>query len=302
MHTILPDHGSIFVHVDWHASHYVRVLMDEIYGRENFINEIVWCFGGGSSSRRYFHRKHDLIFWYAKSDKYTYNPQYRPYTEGTLQRGLTSVKGSRYKLRDEGALMQDWWIDINKILSPTARENYKFPTQKPKELIKRLIASASKPGSLVADFFAGSGTTAEVCNEMDRNWILCDSSNLALQTSLYRLIKNDSPPFIVKTDKNIFEDDNCGELILKKPVIEEKNNDYLIEIGIDSYRPPNIEKDLIGQDFSIYIEFWEIDLDFNGEIFYSHYQVIRNKHRFKEPIALNFMFRTDSKENLKIAV
>jgi len=301
MRQVLAEDGSIFVHVDWHASHYVRVLLDEIFGPENFINEITWCFGGGSNSRKYFHRKHDLIFWYARSSKYTFNPQYRPYTQGTLERGLTTVKGGRYKLNEQGALMQDWWVDINKILSPTARENLKFPTQKPKELIKRLVASASNPGSLVADFFAGSGTMAEVCNELGRNWILSDSSQLALQTSLYRLIKEGSPPFTINMDKNSPAQKDNGELVLKKPVVKETSDSSVaVNIGIEFYWPANIEK-IPAQDFAEYIEFWEIDLDYNDKIFNSHYQIIRKNQRFKEPIALDLMFRS-AKENFKIAI
>lgn len=131
MREFLSDKGSIFVHLDWHAGHYVKVLMDEIFGPEHFINEIVWCYGGGSGSRKHFHRKHDIILWYGRGRNYTFNPQYRSYSTGTLQRGLTRVKGDKYKLHEEGALLQDWWTDINKILSPTAYENLKFPTQKP---------------------------------------------------------------------------------------------------------------------------------------------------------------------------
>jgi site-specific DNA-methyltransferase (adenine-specific) len=302
MRQVLADNGSIFVHVDWHASHYVKVLLDEIFGRDNFINEIVWCFGGGSSSRKHFQRKHDLIFWYARSSEYTFNPQYRPYTAGTVQRGLTKVKGDRYKLNEEGAVMQDWWADINKILSPTARENLKFPTQKPKELIKRIIRSASQSGDLVADFFGGSGTTAEVCNELGRDWILSDSSKLAMQTSLYRLLKSGSPPFAIVAGENNPGKDGRGELVLKEPIFRKiDKNGCLIEIGIESYLPEK-ENRPSSQDFASDIEFWELDLDYNGEIFNSHYQVMREKQRFKDEIALNFLVHIPLQESYNIAV
>ncbi len=303
MRQVLAENGSIFVHVDWHSSHYVKILLDEVFGRDNFINEIVWCFGGGSSSRKHFQRKHDLIFWYARSSEYTFNPQYRPYTSGTVQRGLTNVKGDRYKLNEEGALMQDWWVDINKILSPTARENLKFPTQKPKELIKRILLSASHPGSLVADFFAGSGTTAEVCNELGRTWILSDSSKLALQTTLYRLLRSGSPPFAIITGEQLPEKDEQGKLVLKKPVFRKIDKDRcLIEIGIESYCPQPENMRPSSQDFASDIEFWELDLDFNGEVFHSHYQIMREKQRFKAPIALNLLVHVPAKESYKIAI
>jgi len=303
MREVLKQEGSILVHVDWHASHYVRVLLDEIFGPENFINEIAWCFGGGSSSRRYFHRKHDLIFWYARSPKYTYNPQYRPYTQGTVQRGLTAVKGDRYKLNEEGALMQDWWVDISKILSPTARENLKYPTQKPKELLRRLIVAASPPGGRVADFFAGSGTIAEVCNEMGRSWILGDNSRLALQTSLYRLIRSGSPPFTIARAEHAMLGNASGKMILKKPGrIAVDANTQLITIGIEYFHPAEMDEREAFQNFADYIEFWEIDLDFDGKVFNSHYQVIRPKQRFKEPIALDVTVRATVREEHQIAV
>jgi site-specific DNA-methyltransferase (adenine-specific) len=303
MREVLDLEGSILVHVDWHASHYIRVLLDEIFGPENFINEIAWCFGGGSSSHRYFHRKHDLIFWYARGSKYTYNPQYRPYTQGTMQRGLTNVKGDRYKLNEEGALMQDWWVDINKILSPTARENLKFPTQKPKELLRRLIAAASPPGGRVVDLFAGSGTLAEVCNEMGRNWILADNSKLALQTSLYRLIRSGSPPFTIARAEHSRLENESGALVLKKPGLRAvDDHTLLISIGIEYFQPAVMDERVVSQDFADYIEFWEIDLDFNGTVFNSHYQVIRPRQRFKEPIALDMTVRTVVRDEHKIAV
>ena len=303
MRRVLADTGSIFVHVDWHASHYVRVLLDEIFGRENFINEIVWCFSGGSSSRKYFHRKHDLIFWYAQSSNYVYNPQYRPYTQGTIERGLTSIKGDRYKLHEEGALMQDWWVDINKILSPTAYENLKFPTQKPKDLIRRLVASASKPGDVVADFFSGSGSLAEVCNEMGRYWILSDNSKLALQTCFYRLIRSGSPPFVIMGEKSHSAERDGGELLLMKPIVQivdEKK--ILVNIGIKNFSPANLDKQPIKDDFADYIEFWEIDPNYNGEYFNSRYQVIREKQRYKAAIALNIVFPAAAGNDTKIAV
>lgn len=288
MRQVLAETGSIFVHVDWHASHYVRVLLDEIFGRENFINEIVWCFTGGSSSRKYFHRKHDLIFWYSRSAEYVYNPQYRPYTPGTIERGLTSVKGDRYKLHEEGALMQDWWIDVNKILSPTAYENLKFPTQKPKDLIKRLVLSASQPGDLVADFFSGSGSLAEVCNDTGRNWILSDNSKLALQTCLYRLIRSSSPPFVVKGENDCPASNQPGELELLRPIIQATHKDkLLVSIGIRYFKPAVMDGQTAPRNFADFIEFWEVDPDYHYECFNSQYQIIRKKHRFKESIALD---------------
>jgi len=102
MRELLSEKGSIIVHLDWHAVHYVKVLLDDIFGSENFRNEIAWCYGGGGAAKRTYPKKHDLLLWYTKSDDWTFNRQFRPYTQGTLERGLTAVKGDKYELRKEG--------------------------------------------------------------------------------------------------------------------------------------------------------------------------------------------------------
>jgi site-specific DNA-methyltransferase (adenine-specific) len=271
MKSLLAESGSIFIHLDWHVSHYVKVLCDEIFCPENFINEIVWCYGGGGSTKRYFRRKHDIILWYAKTDQYIFNSQYQPYSPGTIQRGLTRVKGPKYQLNKKGAIMQDWWIDINKILSPTAHENLKYPTQKPLALLRRIIATASKPDSLVADFFAGSGTVGQVCEELNRNWLLCDNNSIAIQTSIYRLLKNQSRPFWLEVPKNLPGE---GRLVIKKPKVQKTSQEYnLVNLGIE-YFSPKYGKDLNTGKFSSYISFWEIDWDYNEQQFNSCLQII----------------------------
>ena len=109
------------------------------------------------------------------------NRQFRPYTQGTLERGLTAVKGDKYVLRKEGAGLDDWWAgrEVQKILSPTAHENLKFNTQKPEGLLKRIIRGHSCPGDLVADFFCGTGTTGAVAEKLGRRWIMADASRLS---------------------------------------------------------------------------------------------------------------------------
>ncbi len=322
MHQVLHKNGSIFVHVDWHVSHYVRILLDEIFGRDNFINEIIWCYSGGGNARKNLQRKHDTIFWYACSQEYTFNPKYRPYTRGTLERGLTAVKGDRYRLSEKGAMLQDWWTDINKILSPTAYENLKYPTQKPKKLLERLISLASNPGDLVADFFGGSATTAELCNQMDRPWILCDNSPLALQTSMSRLIKTNSAPFSVYTGftpgerldlmsevqaSNSLEKHSGpvkGAILeLKKPIIQDNGPDnYWLSLGIDFYQPEILPDNWDAQKFASYIDFWEIDPDYDGQIFKSQYQLLRRNINAKTPVALNVMISVPKEKSYTIAV
>lgn len=288
MKALLDKNGSLFVHLDWHVSHYVKVLLDEIFWPATMVNEIVWCYGGGSGSKRHFHRKHDLILWYAKGADYVFNPQYRPYSPGTVQRGLTKVKGDRYQLHAKGALMQDWWTDINKILSPTAHENLKFPTQKPLALLKRIIKAASNPGDLVGDFFAGSATLAQVCEATGRSWVICDDSPIAIETGIKRLIKIPARPFTVES----MEESPCpapGRLALKPPVVNYLNSEeILLHLGIADYEPG---REVEPVAFVYYLDFWEIDLHYDGVCFNSELQVIRADKRLDNKLPLHITAR-----------
>jgi len=198
MRDLLSERGSLMVHVDYRANSHLRLLLDEIFGPKAMINEIAWCYGGGGAPQRYYPRKHDTILWYARGREWTFNRQFRPYTEGTAQRGLTQVKGPRYRLRPEGAGLDDWWHgkEVQKILSPTAYENLKYPTQKPEGLLRRIILGHSNPGDVVADLFCGAGTTLAVAEKCGRRWIGCDSGRRALQVTRKRLLEiPDRAPF-----------------------------------------------------------------------------------------------------------
>jgi len=198
MRELLANDGSIYVHLDWHVGHYVKLVLDEVFGRESFRNEIIWGYGGGGAPRSHYPRKHDTLFWYSKGDSWTFNKQYRPYSEGTLQRGLTAVKGDNYTLSDEGAGLDDWWTDsrVQKILSPTAYENLKYPTQKPISLLERIITGHSNEGDVVADFFSGSGTTAAAAEKLGRRWIAADLGKPSTMITRKRLIDQNVKPFL----------------------------------------------------------------------------------------------------------
>ncbi|HUY01192.1 MAG TPA: site-specific DNA-methyltransferase [Candidatus Deferrimicrobium sp.] len=204
MKDLLAEDGSIIVHLDKHISHYIKLLLDEIFGIDHFINEIIWCYGGGGAPRNYYPQKHDVLFWYSKGKTWTFNKQFRPYTEGTIQRGLTQVKGDKYVLDEKGAGLDDWWAEkeVQKILSPTAYENLKFPTQKPEGLLKRIIFGHSNPNDLVADFFCGSGTTLAVAEKLDRRWIGCDLSKYAIHLTKKRLLEIEKTPDLVQENKS----------------------------------------------------------------------------------------------------
>jgi len=175
-HKVLRKTGSIYLHCDYRASHYLKMVMDEIFEADNFRNEIVWCYAGGGIPKKDFPRKHDTIFRYSKSDDYTFNVQYRPYSEGTMQRGRTQVKGKYFAqgLRAQGTPINSWWTDITPIHSPTDYENAGYPTQKPEALLERIIKASSNEGNIVLDPFCGCGTTAIVASKWNRKFIGID--------------------------------------------------------------------------------------------------------------------------------
>lgn len=193
--SVMSETASIFVHLDYHIGHYVKILLDEIFGESCFRNEIIWCYSGGGIPTYELPHKHDTILWYSKTpyngkwnDQWVYNPEYREYSEGTLQRGRTQVKGENAKLRDEGTPINDWWTDVPKITSPTDPEKLDYPTQKSEALLTRIIKLCSNEYMLVADFFGGSGVTAAVANKLGRRFIHCDIGINSIQTTRDRLI------------------------------------------------------------------------------------------------------------------
>ncbi|MBE8181901.1 MAG: site-specific DNA-methyltransferase [Candidatus Portiera sp.] len=176
---VMSDAASIYVHLDWHIGHYVKVIMDEIFGEENFRNEIVWCYAGGATPPDDFPRKHDLIMRYTKSSNFIFNTEYKPYGEHSKNgngRRATDHGGKRnIEYRKEGTPINDWWHDINPIIN-WHNENLGYPTQKPEALLERIIKASSNEGMIVADFFGGSGTTAAAANKLGRRFISADVS------------------------------------------------------------------------------------------------------------------------------
>ena len=204
MRELLSEKGSVYVHMDWHAGHYVKVIMDEIFGRENFRREIIWVMTGLAGYKALvenYVRAHDVILYYSKSNNCIFNKIYLPYNEKQLAR-FSSVdeKGRRYKpitktrrlYLDEakGIPIPDVWSDIvgfHTIMN--AKDFLGFPTQKPESLLERIVKASSNEGDLVADFFCGSGTTLAVAEKLGRRWIGADLSKFAINLSRKRLLE-----------------------------------------------------------------------------------------------------------------
>ena len=189
MRRVLKPTGSLYLHCDPTASHYLKELLDAIFKKDNFRNEIVWCYAGGGIPRHAFPRKHDIILRYTKSHRYTFVPVYRPYSAGTLQRGRTAVKGKYYEkgLRSTGTPVNDWWADVPKITSPTDPEKIGYPTQKSHALLERIIKASSHEGDVVLDPFAGCATTCVAAEKWNRQWVGIDIWDKAKKVLLERL-------------------------------------------------------------------------------------------------------------------
>jgi site-specific DNA-methyltransferase (adenine-specific) len=171
---VLSPQGSLYFHIDFREVHYCKILLDEIFGRDSFINEIIWAYDYGARTRKRWPPKHDNILWYARDPKhYTFNYEVIeriPYMAPGL---VGEEKAKRGKLPTD-----TWW---HTIVGTNSREKTGYPTQKPVGVIRRIIQASSNPGDTVMDFFAGSGTVGEVCLEMNRSFILVDNNPQAIE-------------------------------------------------------------------------------------------------------------------------
>ncbi len=198
---LLSPSGSLFLHCDWHVGHLLRAIADEVFGAENFLNEIVWYYYNkfqGNVKR--FASNHDVVFWYRKGTSYQFNPQLEKRAEGKVKQlvrlwdkeksAIVNAKGVdgkvMYRETDERTVDDVWRISM---LQPADRtENCGFPTQKPEALLRRIVQAASCEGDLVADFFCGSGTMLSVAEKLNRRWIGCDLGRWGIHATRKRLL------------------------------------------------------------------------------------------------------------------
>lgn len=191
---VLAETGSIYLHIDHTAHAWVKALMDAIFGRKRFKNEIVWCYAGGGQSKRFFPRKHDTILFYTKCDKWTFNPDDvrvpydSDYTATVFAGEDTRAPGKTYVPNPKGKVVEDWWRNIPR---PYGEERTGFPTQKPLALLDRVIKASSNPGDMVLDPFVGCATTPIAAEKLGRRWIGMDIWEDAHKTVLDRLRKEE---------------------------------------------------------------------------------------------------------------
>jgi DNA modification methylase len=192
----LAPTGSLFVHLDYRAVHYVKVALDRAFGRARFVNELIWCYAVGGKSRRGFGRKHDTILWYARGDDWAFYPDAVrvPRRAGSHMRLVGGVQEKtdrrtgrvyRYPV-SAGKIPEDWWPDIE-TLNHSDRERTGYPSQKPERLLERVLHAVTRPGDRVADWFSGSGTTAAVAQRLGRAFVVADREPGAIDVAARRL-------------------------------------------------------------------------------------------------------------------
>ncbi len=219
MKRLLAPNGSIYVHLDWHVGHYVKVMMDEIFGKENFCNEIIWNYGALFKAREtLWQRKHDNIYFYCKDpDKFTFNTQFSEYSEGSIGHYKYEDEKGKYRFTStpgpdgkriqkkiylgEGSPMTDVWSDID-VLTGQNLQKTGYVTQKNEKLLERIIVASSNEGDLIADFFVGSGTTLAAAEKLNRRWIGCELGKVGIQVTRGRLVEQEANPFIVENIGN----------------------------------------------------------------------------------------------------
>ena len=289
MKELLSDKGSIYAHLDYRTVHYVKILMDEIFGEENFLNEVIWAYKSGGVSKRYYSRKHDNILVYSKGKDYIFNLQKeKSYNRGFKPYGFKEVE----EFEDELGwytlvnLKDVWNIDM---VGRTSKERVGYGTQKPEELLERIIYASSSEDSIVADFFAGSGTTGIVAEKLNRKWIMADKGALSSVIINKRLIKSKSSPYNIYKTENVFK--GLGKLFIKKlEIIENKEGIEELNIELDRYtidvnkidikdKYKDKLKEILLKNSLALIDFIGIDTNYDGHTPIISWQDYRNNDK-----------------------
>ena len=252
MYRLLAPNGTLYLHLDWHADSYARLLLDEFFGAENLLNEIIWAYHGPSPIRRAFNRKHDTILVYVKEKDYTFNADdvREPYNPNTVKTFDASPKAGFGKVPnlERGKVPEDWWYFP--VVARLHNERTGYPTQKPQALLERIIKASSNPGDLVADFFCGSGTTPLMAANLGRRFIATDATFRAVHTTRSRLT-NSQTPFTLERDSAF---------------------PFTVQAGKGEVRQ---ETDGLQLETSLELDYWEVDPAWDGDIFNSAGQAVR---------------------------
>ncbi len=239
MKELLAHNGSIYIHLDWHVSHYVKIMLDEIFGIENFRNEIIWAYPAASvQTKRFFMRSFDILLFYSKSDDYIFNDDpniYMEYSDRVKMalkeddKGIYYYRGGSHNgkklsrkvyIKNQGIFPRDVWNDIPYVRANTL-EYQGFSTQKPERLLKRIILASTNENNLVADFFCGSGTTLTVAEKLGRRWIGSDLNQHAIHMTRKRLLDIHNSNDIYKWNENYNKKPQSFKILKLKEIVNE---------------------------------------------------------------------------------
>lgn len=263
---LLAPNGTLYLHLDWHADAYARLILDELFGSDGvFINQIIWTYHGPSPIKSAFNRKHDTILAYAKGKDYTFNidavrEPYNPNTVATFKSSRKAGFGKVPNL-ERGKVPEDWWYFP--VVARLHNERTGYPTQKPEALLQRIILASSNKGDTVADFFCGSGTTSLVAAKNGRKFITSDVAIRAVYTARSRLAET----------KSVFSLEHDSAL---KVIMSNEAKNIKVHLSADAVR----------LDTTLDVDFWEVDPDWDGKMFKSAAQAQRHARSGELPLEL----------------
>jgi DNA modification methylase len=269
MHRLLSPRGCLYLHLDWHANHYARLLLDEIFGPERLLNEIIWVYHGPSPVRSAFNRKHDTLLLYTKSDEYTFNVDAvrEPYNPNTVKTFEASPKAGFGKVPDlkRGKVPEDWWYFP--VVARMHKERTGYPTQKPAALLERILLASSNLNDRVADFFCGSGTLPVVAARLGRRYIASDGAWRAVHITRCRLVEASVGPFSLQRETSA-------------PIERFKIQPVDVHLSGSELRlsAPALET----------LDYWEVDPAWDGRVFCSAAQAVRPLKNKAIPAKLQF--------------
>jgi DNA modification methylase len=288
MHRLLAPDGTLYLHLDWRAVHHARLLLDEIFGPDQILNEIIWVYHGPSPVRTYFNRKHDTLLAYRKGAHHVFNAdEVRiPYDESTRRTFASSPRAGFGRMPDltRGKVPEDWWYFP--VVARLHTERTGYPTQKPEALLERVLLASSQPGDWVGDFYCGSGTTLRVAETTGRHWLGADLSPNALEVCLRRLALARSVGFAVESaiaegaqEAGEPEAAPNGELRVRT-----EQNGLEVRIQLEGMSPCE------PQEFPVSLDYWEADFDHHAPLFRSMAQAARPWRRGLAPLSLSHSY------------
>jgi DNA modification methylase len=282
MRDLLSEDGTLYLHLDWRAVHFAKVLLDEIFGAENFINEIIWIYHGPSPVKSYFNRKHDTILVYGRGKTRAFFPDriripYHPSTHRTFASSSKAGFGKQPDLM-RGKIPEDWWYFP--VIARLHSERTGYPTQKPEALLERIILASSEKGDWVGDFFCGSGTTLRVADSLSRRWVGCDMLPQSISICQRRLVLGRSHPYVLESpSRGMPGASNRIDLRIGVKIVKRRATVTLA--GLSPCLPDG---------FPASLDYWEADFDYRGGIIRSELQAARPWRRGSSETSLSHLY------------